>query len=364
AMPNFSRRSVAVIRAACTIRSVVSVAIACCRETWMVTGTTRSRSDASIITGMTLPQSAARYSVCPGWRKPAAYSAALWIGLVTRAAASPPRHSAVPVSMARRTAGALAGSGCPGLGRVTSGTGRTGRAVPNTAAVSPGALIVSIRTDQPAVAARARSRSGSSSRKNGGSAALSRCSQASRAISPPIPAGSPMVTASGRGGGASAELDGGIASQFADIALRQQFGAPHQEALADLVAVEAAAFLTGAEREETDTLRRLDRLRGLVHVQLRHRLPEGFGKIVKAQRSEAAGSGGLQLLDHGIHGFAAVDAGTRLLRPRDGRLDIRRIWRLAQREEDLLQGDSAVSRSRHRNAAAVAQRDDLVAADA
>src|SRR5690606_39394679 len=95
-------------------------------------------------------------------------------------------------------------------------------------------------------------RSGQSGRKTGGSAALSRCSQASRAISPPIPAGSPMVTASGRGGGASAELDGGIASQFADIALRQQFGAPHQEALADLVAVEAAAFLTRSEEHTSE----------------------------------------------------------------------------------------------------------------
>ena len=58
-----------------TINSLVSWLSASRRETWIVTGTTASRGDHSIITGCgmrpSVAASSARNSVWPGWRKPA-----------------------------------------------------------------------------------------------------------------------------------------------------------------------------------------------------------------------------------------------------------------------------------------------------
>ena len=61
---------------------------------WMVSGTTRNVSLASIITARRAPVRWARNSVWPGKAKPAAFSTALWMGAVTSAAASPSRQAA------------------------------------------------------------------------------------------------------------------------------------------------------------------------------------------------------------------------------------------------------------------------------
>ncbi|MEI9991556.1 MAG: hypothetical protein WDM86_16115 [Rhizomicrobium sp.] len=82
---------------------------------WIVSGTTRSSSLASIITARGAPVSAWRNSVCPGWGKPAAANTALLIGAVTMAAASPAIASATAVSMASTIAAAFAASGWPGM---------------------------------------------------------------------------------------------------------------------------------------------------------------------------------------------------------------------------------------------------------
>ena len=93
ARPKCVVRSATAIRAVATIRSVDSSPSASRSERWMVTGTTASAGDHSIITGCgAWPPSAAssaRNSVWPGWRKPARYSTLLAIGLVTTAPARP-----------------------------------------------------------------------------------------------------------------------------------------------------------------------------------------------------------------------------------------------------------------------------------
>ena len=70
-----SSRSATAMRAVATISSLDSCAIASRSERWMVTGTTASAGDHSIITGCgARPPSAAssaRNSVWPGWRNPA-----------------------------------------------------------------------------------------------------------------------------------------------------------------------------------------------------------------------------------------------------------------------------------------------------
>ena len=63
------------MRAVATISSVDSAAGTWLSGMWMVTGTVRSAGPASIITAVkSLPvwddARWARYSVCPGWRKP------------------------------------------------------------------------------------------------------------------------------------------------------------------------------------------------------------------------------------------------------------------------------------------------------
>ena len=87
-------RSCATMRAVRTMRSVVRAAATSARGICTVTGTTAIASLQSIMTGCGAGSPgraarAARYSVWPGWRKPAAYSTCLAIGFVTSAAASP-----------------------------------------------------------------------------------------------------------------------------------------------------------------------------------------------------------------------------------------------------------------------------------
>ena len=94
----------ATTRPACTIAALDSVSTASRSAMWIVTGTTRSlRAGQHHHRRFGRPASSARYSVCPGWRKPARYSASLLIGLVTRAAARPPATSATARSIARST---------------------------------------------------------------------------------------------------------------------------------------------------------------------------------------------------------------------------------------------------------------------
>jgi len=59
----------------------VSVRTASARERWMVTGTTRNSGQASIMATSTPPASSARYSVCPGCRKPGVLESLLLDGI-------------------------------------------------------------------------------------------------------------------------------------------------------------------------------------------------------------------------------------------------------------------------------------------
>ena len=190
AMPKSRRNAASVARAVATMASVVTPSSARRSETWIVTGTTRSRSQASIMTGVP-PVSSPRNSVWPGWRKPAAYSTALLIGLVTTAPASPACTRRTARSMLSITAGALAGSGWPGRAMAGRSTASTGRAAPNTSATWSGRWITAIGTSS------APTQNGSAKMAKAGPLPAS-ARQALAVISPPMPAGSPMVSSSGR----------------------------------------------------------------------------------------------------------------------------------------------------------------------
>ena len=99
----------------------------------MVTGTTASSGDHSIITGLTgLPvhscASRPKNSVWPGSAKPEAYSTFLATGLVTIAAARPAITSATARRIEAIAAGALVASGLPGAAVTASCKGTTGKA--------------------------------------------------------------------------------------------------------------------------------------------------------------------------------------------------------------------------------------------
>ncbi len=113
-MPKSRRKAVRMISPVSNTACLVISPGTCASGMWMVSGTTRNWSDASIITARRAPVRCARNSVWPGKAKPAAFSTALWMGAVTIAAASPFRHLATAISIASVTAGALAGSGLPG----------------------------------------------------------------------------------------------------------------------------------------------------------------------------------------------------------------------------------------------------------
>src|SRR3546814_2989160 len=148
------------------------------------------------------------------------------------------------------TMGWWAVSAGPGRAGAASGTGSTGRAVAKLEAVSAGLAICRSGTCQPKRAAIASSRAGSSSRKNGGRCSRSRRSQACRAISPPMPAGSPMVRASGAGATGSAEFDGGIAAQVLQIPLRQLLGLAEHQPLPDLVEIKGIGLGLAEQGEQ------------------------------------------------------------------------------------------------------------------
>ncbi len=69
-MPKSRRSAAAVARAVARMAAVVTSSSARRSETWIVTGTTRSCGQASIITGVP-PVSSPRNSVWPGCGKPA-----------------------------------------------------------------------------------------------------------------------------------------------------------------------------------------------------------------------------------------------------------------------------------------------------
>ncbi len=144
-MPKSRRSAASVARQTDRMASVVTPSKRRRSETWIVTGTTRSCGQASIITGVP-PVSSPRNSVCPGCGKPAWYSTALLIGLVTTAPASPACTRRTARSMLAMTAGALAGSGWPGRAISGSDTGSTGSAAPNTSATWSGDRITAMGT--------------------------------------------------------------------------------------------------------------------------------------------------------------------------------------------------------------------------
>ena len=81
---------------------------------WMVSGTTRSRSLASIITARVASGQMRQEFGVAGKAKPACDQQALLIGAVTIAAAAPATPLCTAISMASMTAGAFAASGLPG----------------------------------------------------------------------------------------------------------------------------------------------------------------------------------------------------------------------------------------------------------
>ena len=110
------------------------------------------------------------------------------MGFVTTPLARPALASATASSIAAMTAGALAGSSRPGMAGFGRGRCSTGSASAKAALACSGASIRRIGAPD--------SRSASSMRKKTGPVPRSAC-HALTAISPPTPAGSPMVTASG-----------------------------------------------------------------------------------------------------------------------------------------------------------------------
>ncbi|MNI08258.1 hypothetical protein D3C73_612850 [compost metagenome] len=171
--------------------------------TWMVTRQARRFCAVSIMTGPRVPLkgmsavSSAMNSVWPGKRKPDAYMGALAMGAVTRPEPSPDRIRSTPRSIQSATAGALAGSGRPGTTGAGAGLCRTGMARPKTAAASAGLSTAS--TGWPwaarASASPTTTKGVTGARGPGGTA---RIGQARAMISGPTPAGSPIVTMSGR----------------------------------------------------------------------------------------------------------------------------------------------------------------------
>ena len=164
-MRNRAERSRATIRPVSTTSSVERCWKISFSGRWIVTGTTASSGDQSIITGRSCRPvasctSVARNSVWPGSAKPQLYSTFFATGLVTIAEARPARTSATARRMEAMAAGALDRSGCPGSALTTTSMGTTGSADENVAQAEAG-VTIEIETSSPSCAARRRRNSGS-----------------------------------------------------------------------------------------------------------------------------------------------------------------------------------------------------------
>ena len=198
-MPNSDFSPAAAMRPTRTMPSGCRArATAWASDRWMVTGTTRSSGQASIMATSAPPASSARNSVWPGCLKPASCSVFFWMGLVTMPAISPAwasRGALDRLDRRRRRWPDRAGPALAG-----AGASRAAPAAPSRRRrrLRPACAILRTGTSRPSLPASAARRAGSSSAKNG--RALSpRASHALRLSSPPTPAGSPIVTASGSG---------------------------------------------------------------------------------------------------------------------------------------------------------------------
>ncbi len=200
AMPKSRASACAVACPAATMAAADSPAIACARLTCTLTGTTRKDGPASIMTARASPPaSAARNSVWPGNGKPAPRRTFLWIGLVTTAAASPACVRRTASSIALMTEGAVAACGRPGTGICGSGRCSTGKPRANAAIAAAGSVMRTSGTPRSSAAASTARCPASAMIKKGGTPSSSRLSHALSVISAPIPAGSPMLRASGSG---------------------------------------------------------------------------------------------------------------------------------------------------------------------
>ena len=149
-----------------------------------------------------------RNSVCPGCSNPASINTDFWTGLVTMAAARPSCASCAAVWMAAITAAAFLTSSVPADGGTAHATGRTPRVPGGRDAISSGVVTSAMVRSRLSRAASWRNRDGHSIRHSGMvpsarpvSAGVSRNAlKAFRAISAPIPAGSPGVTRTGSAG--------------------------------------------------------------------------------------------------------------------------------------------------------------------
>jgi hypothetical protein len=156
---------------------------------WIVTGTTRRASQASIITTRPTPARSARNSVWPGKAKPAPSSSAfLWIGKVVRAEAAPDWTNATPRAMAEITDLAFSGRGVAGRAGPSKAWAKTGNPERAASGASSGVSISDMAVPWGRCA-------GSPIQKNG-SVSPKAC-QHFTASSGPIPAGSPQLTAIG-----------------------------------------------------------------------------------------------------------------------------------------------------------------------
>ncbi|MNQ83415.1 hypothetical protein D3C85_984930 [compost metagenome] len=122
---------------------------------------------------------------------------ALAMGAVTTPEPSPEMTRSTARSIQSATATALRGSGWPGVTGAGAGWCRTGMARPKTAAASDGLKICSTLTPYPAStsASPMTAKGVTGARGPGG---VARMGHALAMISGPTPAGSPIVTMSGR----------------------------------------------------------------------------------------------------------------------------------------------------------------------
>src|SRR6516162_780899 len=118
-----------------------------------------------------------------------------------------------------------------------------------------------------------------------------RSSQAFSAISPPIPAGSPIVTASGSATGLEPDIDKGGAPQVSHVTPRQSIEALAHQGFRDRLACRhwrrRARYRFLAHHDDPDTVFLHDRLRSLPGFQPEHETAHGRGDLVRSKATLA-----------------------------------------------------------------------------
>src|SRR5262245_61559072 len=229
--------------------------------------------------------------------------------------------------------------------RPAPGTLSTGKARAKAAFPVAKSLTLAIGMVSPRSKARATSRLGSPKSTKGGSASELRLSQLRSVMSGPMPAGSPMVTASGGCSGAvgapgvaSSEFDVGILSDIAQVALGEHLEFPRPQVLLHPLALLLVPLYgaASADGKQVDGTGRGTRRQHIAIFSAEQQGSRRFANAARLDELHVVELDARRLLAQARHAFAAAELAPQRLGFREALGHLGLVGGGREREGELL----------------------------